>query len=240
MIIFLSELQKEHLSLLNQHSVQVLIDFCKLALDFLNNGANQKKYSIAAEKLDVSLTAVQNLVHALVYLIVEACRLNLTDADLKSSLAIAGFSVEQQEVLVKLYNTKKAELSDALNLLQQKDPSYQDLSWRFEIQVASKNCEQEIKPMIAMDFMTMKPKNFGQFGDHKERIEYEKGHEKSLNNKQINSSIQDAKAASHCQNAVNHILLQCDLPNLLHLTNKLEQALKESKSQHVRKVQRSI
>ncbi|KAH9634060.1 hypothetical protein HF086_001262 [Spodoptera exigua] len=237
MIIFLSELQKEHLGLLNQHSVQVLIDFCKLALDFLNNGANQKKYSIAAEKLDVSITAVQNLVHALVYLIVEACRLNLTDADLKSSLAIAGFSTEQQEVLVKLYNTKKAELSDALNLLQQKDPTYQDLNWRFEIQV---NRSRFINSLLTMDFMTMKPKNFGQYGDHKEKIEYDKEDNKSLNYKHINSSIQDAKAASHCQNTVDHILLQCDLPNLLHLTNKLEQALKESKSQHVRKVQRSI
>ncbi|KAJ8734022.1 hypothetical protein PYW07_014573 [Mythimna separata] len=239
MIIFLSELQKEHLSLLNQHSIQVLIDFCKLALDYLNNGANHKKYGIAAEKLDVSLTAVQNLVHALVYLIVEACRLNLSDADLKSSLALAGFSTEQQEVLVKLHNTKKTELSEALNLLQQKDPTYQDLSWRFEIQVASRSSNEQIKPMVAMDFMLMKPKNFGQYSEHN-RIGYEKEDKDSLTPIQINSSIQDAKAASHCQNKINHVLLQCDLPNLLHLTNKLEQALKESKSQHVRKVQRSL
>ncbi|PZC87085.1 hypothetical protein B5X24_HaOG201321 [Helicoverpa armigera] len=238
MIILLSELQKEHLSLLNQHSVQVLIDFCKLALDYLNNGSNEKKYSIASEKLNVSITEVQNLVHALVYLIVEASRLNLSDADLKSSLAIAGFSTEQQEVLAKLHNTKKAELSDALYLLQQKDPTYQDLSWRFEIQIASRSNIEQIKPIIAMDFMIMKPKNYGLYTDHKDRTVHEK--EKSLTPIQINSSIQDAKAASHCQNIVSHVLLQCDLPNLLHLTNKLEQALKESKSQHVRKVQRSL
>lgn len=51
-------------------------------------------------------------------------------------MAIAGFSTEQQDVLAKLHNTKKAELSDALCLLQQKDPTYQDLAWRFEIQVS--------------------------------------------------------------------------------------------------------
>ncbi|XP_026727335.1 COMM domain-containing protein 2-like [Trichoplusia ni] len=239
MIIFLSELQKEHLSLIHRHSIQVLIDFCKLALDFLNNGVNNKKYTIAAEKLNISLTEVQNLVHALVYLIVEACRLNLSDADLKSSLALAGFSNEQQEVLVKFYNTKKVELSEALYLLQQKDPTYQDLKWRFEVQVASKSCHEEIKPMVAMDFVLMKPKSFGQYTEHKETNDVEKN-EHVLPPIRINSSIQDAKAASHCQNIIEHVILQCDLPNLLHLTNKLDQALKESKSQHVRKVQRSL
>lgn len=59
----------------------------------------------------------------------------LSESDFKSSLAIAGFPEEKQEVLVRLHSTKKAELSEALQLLQQKDPTYQDFRWRFEIQV---------------------------------------------------------------------------------------------------------
>ncbi|XP_026324040.1 COMM domain-containing protein 2 [Hyposmocoma kahamanoa] len=236
MIIFLSELQREHLSLLHQHSAQVLVDFCKLAIDYLNNGSNPKKYGIAAEKLDVSISVVQNVVHALVYLLVEGCKHNLTEPDFKSSLAIAGFSPDKQEVLLKLYITKKNELSIALNLLQQKDPSYQDFTWRFEVQVASRYISEQIKPMVAMDFILMSPKNFGQSSMDK----LGQTQNKCISSVYINSSVQDAKATSHCQNVINHVLLQCDLPNLVHLTNKLELALKESKSQHVRKVQRAL
>ncbi|KAI5634783.1 COMM domain-containing protein [Phthorimaea operculella] len=236
MIIFLSDLQKEHLSFLHQHSTQVLVDFCKLSIEYLNNGSNHKKYSIAAEKLSVSLTTVQNVVHALVYLIVEACKHNLSDGDFKSSTALAGFSSEQQEVLLKLYTTKKPELSEALQLLQQKDPMYQDFTWRFEIQVASRHCEEEIKPMIAADFILMTPKNYGQSKEEPNITDKSK----CLSPIHINSNIQDAKAASHCQNVIDHVLVQLDIPNLINLTNKLEQALKESKSQHVRKVQRAL
>ncbi|KAM3966816.1 COMM domain-containing protein 2 [Aphomia sociella] len=239
MIIFLSELQKEHLDLLHKHSPQVLIDFCKLTIDYLNNGVNHKKHSIAAEKLNVPVTVVQNLVHALVYLIIEACKHNLSEPDFKSSLAIAGFSTEQQEILLKLYNTKKSELSSALNLLQQKDPTYQDFCWRFEVQVASRSSSEEIKPMVAMDFVVMTPKNFGQSREDK-IDQYSKSNNKSASPICINSIVQEAKAASHCQNIIKHHMVQCDIPNLIHMTNVLEQALKESKSQHVRKVQRAL
>ncbi|XP_011557513.3 uncharacterized protein LOC105388323 [Plutella xylostella] len=240
MIIFLSELQKDHLNLVIKQSPQVLVDFCKLAIDYLSNGINHAKYSTAANKFDTSITNIQNLVHAIVFLLVEGSKHNLSDCDFKSSLAIAGFPAEHQEVLIKLYNTKKSEISECLHVLQQADLVYQDLTWRMEVEVASRFNNETVKPNISMDFVLMKPKkivpesalNCVDFNSTKK--------ETSIMELDINKSVEEATAASQCQNVISHILLQCDLPNLLHLTNQLDQALKESKSQHVRKVKSAL
>lgn len=108
------------------------------------------------------------------------------------------------------------------------------------MQVASRRHKEEIKPMVSMDFILMTPKPVGRINEDTNA----KHGEINVNNYvlpvRIDSTIQDARAASYCQNIINHVLLQCDLPNLVHLTNKLDQALKESKDQRVRKVQRAI
>lgn len=94
MLLSLRSDHKEHLTLLKNQPVQgilniiyfknnlfklkvkfpVVVDFCKLAIDFLQNGPNLKLYGIAAQKLGQEQEAVQNCVYGLVNLLLLSCR----------------------------------------------------------------------------------------------------------------------------------------------------------------------
>lgn len=95
MLLSLRSDHKEHLTLLTDQSVQgirryfknkmlkisaligsvsVVVDFCKLAIDFLQNGPNVKLYGRAAQKLGHDQEAVQNCVYGLVNLLLLSCR----------------------------------------------------------------------------------------------------------------------------------------------------------------------
>lgn len=52
----------------------VVVDFCKLAIDFIQNGNNMKLYSMAAQKLQVEAESVQNCVYGLVNLLLLSCK----------------------------------------------------------------------------------------------------------------------------------------------------------------------
>lgn len=52
----------------------MVIDFCKLAVDFIQNGPNTKRYNTAAQKLEVDPDVVSNCIYGLVNLLLTACK----------------------------------------------------------------------------------------------------------------------------------------------------------------------
>ncbi|XP_044266398.1 COMM domain-containing protein 2 [Tribolium madens] len=167
MLISLRNDHKEHLSLLTNQSVQVLIDFCKLAIDFLQNGPNLKFYAAAAEKLSVEVDAVQNCVYGLVNLLLLSCKHKLSEADFRDSILTLGFSPEQENILHKFYESKKAEITQILNKLTVNEPHYDNLEWRFEVQVSSRSLHHQVVPLITLDLALKTLKDDGS-GYHKE------------------------------------------------------------------------
>ena len=120
---------------------------------------------IFLEKLDVQPEIIRNAVEGLVNLIVESSRHQVTvklqhscdspfvalhaffsiescfffwqlsDLDFRDSVLTLGFSEEHQQILEVFYKGKKQEIHDALSRLTLDLPHYQDLEWRFEVQV---------------------------------------------------------------------------------------------------------
>lgn len=201
MLLTLKPDHKKHVLLLVEHTSQVLQDFCKLALDYLQKGPNVKLYNAAAQKLEVEANVIKNSVEGLVNLLLESCKYKLSAEDFRDSVISLGFSAEQEVILSKLYSVKKDEILDTLTNIGFKLPEYHDMEWRFEVQIASRSLLKQVAPLVTLDFSIKNP-------GKDENIE--------------------------------HVLLQTDPINLLHITQELEEALQEGRSQHIRRLSRVI
>ncbi|XP_016840673.1 COMM domain-containing protein 2 [Nasonia vitripennis] len=192
---------KQHLVFLTEQSTQVLQDFCKLALDYLQKGPNLKLYSAAAQKLQVEPQVIRNSVEGLVQLLLECCKSKLEKDSFQEAILGLGFSEEQENLLSKLYTVKKQELTEALSKFGLKLPQYHDMDWRFEVQVASRSLLRQVVPLVTLDFSLKNTSNSDQ---------------------------------------VEHVLLQTDPNNLLHLAQELEMAVREGRSRHIRSIARIV
>ncbi|XP_078033320.1 COMM domain-containing protein 2-like [Augochlora pura] len=201
MLLTLKPDHKKHVLLLTDHEPQVLQDFCKLALDYLQKGPNIKLYNAAAQKLEVEVNVIKNSVEGLVNLLLESCRYKLSSEDFRDSVIALGFSEDQEAILSKLYNVKRDEITSILANIGFKLPEYHDMEWRFEVQLASRSLLKQVAPLITLDLS-------------------------------IKNSDKDE--------GIEHVLLQTDPNNLLHITQELEEALREGRSQHIRRLSRVI
>ncbi|XP_031366854.1 COMM domain-containing protein 2 [Apis dorsata] len=151
MLLTLKPDHKKHVLLLTDYTPQVLQDFCKLALDYLQKGPNIKLYNAAAQKLEVEVSLIKNSVEGLVNLLIESCRYKLNSEDFRDSITSLGFSEQQEIILSKLYNVKKDEILDTLKNIGFKLPKYHDMEWRFEVQIASRALLKQVAPLITLD-----------------------------------------------------------------------------------------
>ncbi|XP_060518826.1 COMM domain-containing protein 2-like isoform X2 [Cylas formicarius] len=152
MLLSLSNEHKEHLQLLINQPERVILDFCKLAGEFLQNGINQKKYLTAAQKLDVGIDTIQNCIFGIINLLLLGCKNELSEQDFRDSILSLGFTEEIQAVLSKFYQAKQHEIKE-LSRYKINEPHYHDLQWRFEVQLSSRCLRNQITPLITMDLI---------------------------------------------------------------------------------------
>ncbi|XP_066260603.1 COMM domain-containing protein 2 [Euwallacea similis] len=152
MLISLRNDHREHLKLLLSQPEQVVADFCKLTVDYIQKGPSPKLYNTAALKLKVTPDAIQNCVYGLVNLLLVACKHQLSEADFRDSLLTLGFSEELTPILIQFYDGNKSEISN-LKSSTLSEPHYDDLQWRLEVQLGSRALLKQVTPLIAMDLI---------------------------------------------------------------------------------------
>ncbi|XP_077988238.1 COMM domain-containing protein 2-like [Glandiceps talaboti] len=154
MLLLLEDDHKKHLNFLTDVDVEVVKEFCRIAMEFIRKGVNPKVYQSAAQKLEVKAEIIQHGVEGLIYLLTECAKLMISDIDFQDSIMALGFNEDLKQVLLELYLENRKEIREILSKMSMDLPHYHNLEWRFDVQLASRSLRHQINPLITMKLHT--------------------------------------------------------------------------------------
>eukprot|EP00771_Trimastix_marina_P000759 gnl/Trimastix_PCT/1789.p1 GENE.gnl/Trimastix_PCT/1789~~gnl/Trimastix_PCT/1789.p1 ORF type:complete len:212 (+),score=49.49 gnl/Trimastix_PCT/1789:57-692(+) len=137
-VVLLTDQHKQHLSFVASLSLDYLKEFCKISIQFLQQGANDALFSSAAKTLGVEVHQVTSGVEGLSFLFSESSKHLVPEPDFLESLAGIEFPEESRQFLAQVYMEHRHELRRALQELSSQHPQWVDLAWRLQLQSASR------------------------------------------------------------------------------------------------------
>jgi len=158
MILVFDEKHKADLAFIERLAPGVLNEFCKLAIQFIKTGANKNASNIflgASQKLGVTKEEIQHCVEGLVHLFTESAKHKLSEVDFLDSLLFLELSSELKDLLKEHYLTNIEDFRNVLSDLSFELPHYQNLSWRLDMQIASRTQYQQFKPEFILELTTV-------------------------------------------------------------------------------------
>eukprot|EP00036_Acanthoecidae_sp_10tr_P010887 CAMPEP_0182925368 /NCGR_PEP_ID=MMETSP0105_2-20130417/9376_1 /TAXON_ID=81532 ORGANISM="Acanthoeca-like sp., Strain 10tr" /NCGR_SAMPLE_ID=MMETSP0105_2 /ASSEMBLY_ACC=CAM_ASM_000205 /LENGTH=201 /DNA_ID=CAMNT_0025063215 /DNA_START=41 /DNA_END=646 /DNA_ORIENTATION=- len=154
-LLVLSAEHKAHLRLLAEVDEEAVLEFGRLALDFVLKGTNTKVYSAAGKKLGVSAADVRNGVQGLMFLFTESSKLRMTQMDFNDTVMILGFPQGLHSLLLALFNEHCETIRRVAGHMTMSLPTYKDLKWRIDAQIASRTLRQSVEPTVVLQIDTL-------------------------------------------------------------------------------------
>ncbi|XP_053695147.1 COMM domain-containing protein 2 [Sabethes cyaneus] len=208
--------QDKHLKFVLGQPEEVLVEFCKLAIEYISNGINEKKCTVAAKKLETTFETIKSCIEALVCLLMDCTKLHISEEEFRT-LKTIDFTDSQIDILWQFVSSKRKLVENILKNSTDSELHFRDLEWRLEAKVASRSLHRQATPIIAMKLHL----DSEVVNEHKERLSQEA----------------DTTGESSTR---QEILLQTDPTSLVHLIQVLEQALIDSKTHRVRNFVKSF
>lgn len=143
----------EHLSMLSDLPAEYLSEFCKAAMQVLQQQAPAKMFANAAKQLGVERSAVEHSVQALCYVLVRAASVSAPADQVLDGIDLT-LQPEALETLRSFYETAATQLAEVANRGVQL-PSYHSLEWRLQVQVGGRHAVAgELKPSFLLRLHT--------------------------------------------------------------------------------------
>uniref|UniRef100_A0A182VX71 COMM domain-containing protein n=1 Tax=Anopheles minimus TaxID=112268 RepID=A0A182VX71_9DIPT len=212
--------QATQLRFLLEQPEEVLIEFCKLAIEYINSGINEKKCTVAAKKLSSTYDTVRGALEALVALLIDSTKMAVSEREFYAVLqtSLENIHEKQCEILWQFITSKRNLVDNVLRASCQDELYFRDLEWRIEGRIASRSLRSQATPVIKMKFHL----------DTECVSEYrEKLHSVPVDGSEgANAKMQD--------HTLREVLAETDPTMLQHMIQVLEQALLEARTRRVR------
>lgn len=203
--------QANQLRFLLEQPEEVLIEFCKLAIEYINSGINEKKCTVAAKKLSTTYDIVRGALEALVALLIDSTKMAISEREFYTAVQTSLESIDQKqsEILWQFITSKRNLVDNVMRASCQDEMYFRELEWRIEGRIASRSLRSQATPVIKMKFHL----------DTECVSEYrDKLHSKPETEKHTRREV----------------LAETDPAMLQHMIQVLEQALLEARTRRVR------
>ncbi|XP_014665881.1 PREDICTED: COMM domain-containing protein 2-like [Priapulus caudatus] len=199
MLLVLEDSHKQHLGWLSKLDLEVVNEFIRMCVEFITKGAttNQRSYQVAAQRLGVTPDTVRSAISALVHLLTTSSKLALTQLDFTDSVLALGFSSEASTALLAVYRDRGGELRRLLTTLGIDLPHYCNLTWRADVQVASRTLYRQLEPILLVKL------HLGQCGEQNALLQTDLTTLVHLTNT-LERALDEIKTP-HCRRIIRHI-----------------------------------
>ncbi|EGC29593.1 hypothetical protein DICPUDRAFT_42650 [Dictyostelium purpureum] len=154
MIIELDASHKQDLVLLKAISIEVVNEFCKIAIEFIKKGSNKKLYIGASQKLNIPVDKIESLVDSISHLFSECSRFMLNENDFNDTLAPIKLEEDIVNHLRECYFENRKDIRVSLQEFYPNLDHYQSLEWRLDTQIANRSLGQTINPIYMLKLLT--------------------------------------------------------------------------------------
>jgi hypothetical protein len=110
--------------------------------------ADAKTHAAAAKQLDVDAEAVRRAIDGLAQMMLECAKRALSTDDFEASVEEVQFSAEQRAAASARYAASVRRMRQYLNDMSLQLPHYADLSWRLDVQLASRCLRKQVEPQF--------------------------------------------------------------------------------------------
>eukprot|EP01130_Rhizamoeba_saxonica_P018504 TRINITY_DN928_c1_g1_i1.p1 TRINITY_DN928_c1_g1~~TRINITY_DN928_c1_g1_i1.p1 ORF type:complete len:157 (-),score=29.20 TRINITY_DN928_c1_g1_i1:114-584(-) len=116
-------------------------------------------YVRIARKVELHPEVIEGGVQALAYLFFEASKMKVRGNDFRESLLVLAFPDDLNDLLLHVYMSIRRDVRQLLSEMNYDLPHYKDLSWRLDVQVASRMSRGEANPIFLLNIKTQEGPN---------------------------------------------------------------------------------